>query len=84
MQTTVDKFGRITIPKKMRDHFGLKPGASVEIEEGQDRLVLTVAHKQPVLQYEDGILVYTGILSGNVSEGLSQVRETRIAKHHFL
>ena len=33
MQTTVDKFGRIIIPKKVRDHFGLKPGTPVEIEK---------------------------------------------------
>ena len=83
MQITVDKFGRIIIPKEVRDHLGLKPGSSIEIEEEQDRLVLTAAHEKPILQYEDGILVYTGALTGEVSDALSQVRENRIKKHHF-
>jgi AbrB family looped-hinge helix DNA binding protein len=83
MQTTIDKFGRIIIPKKVRENFGLKPGTSVDIEEDKDRLVLTVAHEQPMLEYEDGILVYTGTLTGDVGETLSQVRENRIARHHF-
>jgi len=83
MQITVDKFGRIIIPKEVRDHLGLKPGSPVEIQEEQDRLVLTVAHEQPILQYEDGILVYTGTLTGDISDTLTQVRENRITRHHF-
>ena len=83
MQTTVDKFGRIIIPKKIRDHLGLEPGTSVEIEEDKGRLVFTVAHEQPMLEYEDGILIYTGTLTGDVDETLSQVRGNRIARHHF-
>jgi len=27
METTLDKFGRIVIPKRVRDDLGLKPGA---------------------------------------------------------
>ena len=27
MKTTIDRFGRIVVPKEMRRHFGLAPGA---------------------------------------------------------
>lgn len=40
MTATVDERGRVLIPKSLRDHLGLTPGAPVEIVEEDGRLVL--------------------------------------------
>ena len=40
METTLDRFGRIVIPKKVRKDFNLKPGAHLKIEETDDTIVL--------------------------------------------
>ena len=37
--------GQVTIPKKVRDHLGLKPGSEVEFEYiGDGRIVLGMSH----------------------------------------
>ena len=33
MQATIDRIGRIVIPKKLRDDFNLEPGSQIHIEE---------------------------------------------------
>lgn len=60
MQTAVDKFGRVIIPKTIRDRLGWKPGTILEIEEADDTLVLKVLNNEPRLMGENGFLVFTG------------------------
>jgi len=40
MQITMDKIGRIIIPKVLRDHLGLQPGCRLDVEECLEGLVL--------------------------------------------
>ena len=40
METTLDRFGRIVIPKKIRDDFNLKPGSQISIEESDQVIIL--------------------------------------------
>ncbi len=49
MKTTLDKFGRIVIPKKIREDFNLKPGSPIRIEEGKEEILLTPAEEEPML-----------------------------------
>jgi len=55
MRTTIDKAGRLVIPKQLRDHLGLRPG---EVEVTADGAALRV---EPVasesLVEESGFLV---------------------------
>ena len=39
MKTTVSEKGQITIPKRLRDHLGLRPGTVLDFEESGGRLV---------------------------------------------
>ena len=39
MRTTVSEKGQITIPKRLRDRLGLRPGTVIEFEESGGRLV---------------------------------------------
>ena len=39
MKTTVSEKGQITIPKRLRDRMGLRPGMVLDFEEAEGRLV---------------------------------------------
>lgn len=39
MKTTVSEKGQITIPKKLRERLGIRPGQVIEFTEEQGRLV---------------------------------------------
>ena len=39
MKTTVSEKGQITIPKRLRDRLGLRPGTVLDFEETDGRLV---------------------------------------------
>lgn len=48
METLIDNFGRIVIPKKVRDHFALRPGTHVRIEETDDTIILNHTLASPI------------------------------------
>jgi AbrB family looped-hinge helix DNA binding protein len=60
MRVTIDKAGRIVVPKTVRERFGLHAGAEVEIEETGSGIVLSPVESEPALVRQDGMLVYTG------------------------
>ncbi|GAG86439.1 unnamed protein product, partial [marine sediment metagenome] len=39
-KTKIDKFGRIVIPKKIRNDFGLKNNTEVEVEATSDNIIV--------------------------------------------
>ena len=39
MKTTVSEKGQITIPKRLRERMGLRPGTVLDFEEAEGRLV---------------------------------------------
>ena len=68
MQTSIDKFGRVLVPKELRDGMGLAPGALLELERSGDSLVITPAAQSPLLLREGGVLVFTGEFLGHASD----------------
>lgn len=40
MTVNIDKAGRVTIPKPVRDQYGLKPGDAVELVEASDGILI--------------------------------------------
>ena len=42
MSTRVTSKGQVTIPKKVRDHLGIRPGTAVDFEAGPDGRVVLV------------------------------------------
>ena len=57
---TVDKFGRVVIPKEIRDRIGARPGTEFEIEEQDNVILLKPVQKKAVLIEKDGWLVVQG------------------------
>jgi len=77
METTLDRFGRIIIPKKVRSDFGLKPGTQFNIEETDDTIVLKPIPDEPHVIEKDGVLVFTGVATGNIDDTLTKHRKER-------
>ena len=80
MQLTLDKFGRIVIPKAIRDDLDLQPGDVLDIEEEARCIVLRPADGGGALKEEDGLLVFTGESVGDLRNCVSEDRERRLRK----
>jgi AbrB family looped-hinge helix DNA binding protein len=80
METTLDKFGRVLIPKEVRDDLGLKPGAVLEIEELEETILLKPKNDEPHVVLKDGVLVFSGAATGDVAGAIHTHREERLKK----
>ena len=60
MIVTIDRAGRIVVPKSLRDQFNLAAGTELEIEAVGDGLKLRKAGAEPSLIRKHGILVHHG------------------------
>jgi len=77
METTLDKFGRIVIPKKVREAFNLKAGTQIRIEKNEQTIILKPIHDEPNLFLKDGVLVFSGSAIGDLEKTLKKHREDR-------
>jgi AbrB family looped-hinge helix DNA binding protein len=77
MRTRVDRFGRIVVPKDVRDRHGIVPGSEVEIEDTAEAIVLRPLTELPGLVEKEGILVFRGHPTGDLEAGLRLHREQR-------
>lgn len=80
MDAVIDKFGRIVIPKEIRDALGLRPGSSLRIEEADQEIRLRPYEGAPHVKAEHGWLVFTGELQEDVLECVRNFRAGRIGK----
>ena len=78
MVTILDRFGRIVIPKKIREDFDLKAGTQIQIEENEKSIILTPIHGEPNLRMKDGVLVFSGTPLEDLGEALVKHREERL------
>ena len=85
MKVSVDRDGRIVIPKSVRREMHLEPGDTLELECQGDRVTLRPARKPASLRMVDGVwLVRTSVAlsAASVREASEQAhleREDRIA-----
>jgi AbrB family looped-hinge helix DNA binding protein len=80
METTIDRFGRIVIPKEIRDDFNLKPGSPIRIEESDQVIILKPLQGEVNLHWKDGVLVFSGTPLGDLTKALEKHREDRVKK----
>ena len=79
MKLSIDKSGRVVLPKLLRQRLGLKPGTSFEAIEAPDGVLLRPITRRPSLVERKGFLVHTGQATGTfdwreLSEDLEQER----------
>jgi AbrB family looped-hinge helix DNA binding protein len=78
IKTTIDKAGRIIVPKRLREKMRLEPGDDFLIEADGDRLILKPIRQEALLKKEYGIWVYQGEVSNiPIVEWLDEEREKR-------
>ena len=80
METSLDRFGRIVIPKKIREDFNLKAGTPIRIEENEQAIILTPVREEPNLHVKDGVLVFN-VPVHKTEEELNISREQIYAKY---
>jgi AbrB family looped-hinge helix DNA binding protein len=77
---TVDKAGRVVLPKALRDQLHLEAGDTLEVESEGDRVTLRPVRSASPLRKEHGVWVFRGgrKISAATTDGvLRNVRETR-------
>jgi AbrB family looped-hinge helix DNA binding protein len=60
MELTIDKFGRVVIPKKLREHLGVGPSLKIEVKETPEGILLKPMRRGSGLMMKDGILIHCG------------------------
>jgi len=80
VKTTVDRFGRIVVPKELRDRHGLLPGSEVEIEDSAETITLRLVSDLPGLIEKEGILVFRGQATGDLESSIRSHREERLRR----
>ena len=78
MQLALDRFGRMVLPKRMRDDFHLKGGDKLEVTEEGDCIVLRPLHSKPTIKSDDGILVFSGHPTGRMEQSVDDSRNERL------
>ncbi len=74
MRTTIDKAGRIVLPKALRDQVGIVPGEVEVVAHGASLVIEPITTSE--LEEVDGVLV---LPHGGVTMTVEQVRELRLA-----
>jgi AbrB family looped-hinge helix DNA binding protein len=58
MRTTIDRAGRVVIPKSLRDRAGLKPGMEIEVKFQDGNIEISPPPPQGRLIRVDGMLLW--------------------------
>lgn len=79
MQTTIDKAGRLVIPKRLRERFHFSDGATVEILADDEGLRLRLPQVTGRLVEKEGILVQQAdsVSSLDATAFINQQRHSR-------
>jgi AbrB family looped-hinge helix DNA binding protein len=78
MEAALDRFGRVVIPKKIRDHMGLDPGSVLSIEESEGRIILKPVVETVPVTMKEGVLVFTGKAADDIENAVRKHREERL------
>ena len=78
MRIGIDKAGRVVLPKAVRDHYGVNPGAVLEVEESDEIIVLRPIHDEPSVGEKNGLLVVSSPADEDLADSVSRMREGRL------
>jgi AbrB family looped-hinge helix DNA binding protein len=77
METILDRFGRVVIPKAVRKDIGLEPGAVLRVEKEDGKILLEPLTGEPRLVEKRGVLVFTGTATGDLEGAVENQRKER-------
>ena len=75
MKTTLDRFGRVLIPKKLREGLGLEQGDALELQLEGGKLTLLPRRSPPMLRRKGRVLVVASEATGDLNQALNHLRE---------
>jgi AbrB family looped-hinge helix DNA binding protein len=76
---TLDKAGRMMIPKALRQELHLGPGATLQLESEGDEITLRPVRPRALLRKERGVWVYQGEpTEASVADVIDRQREKRL------
>jgi len=78
MQLTIDRFGRMVLPKAMRDDFGLRAGDKLDVEATEGAIVLRPVENTDCMKRKGKVLVFSGEAAGDVAGAVAFEREARL------
>jgi AbrB family looped-hinge helix DNA binding protein len=80
VRLTIDKAGRLVLPKPVRVRLGLKPGSQVKMTEREGAVTLEPADLQPALKRKSGVWVHVGVAPPDfdIVRVIKEDREERI------
>ncbi len=75
---TLDKAGRVVLPKPLRDRLQLAPGDTLHLETEGERITLRPVRQNVMLKKELGVWVYQGESTNtSITDLLDRERENR-------
>ena len=80
MVTTIDKFGRISIPKRFRSQLGIGLETTLNISEDGEKIIIELVQDESPIVDKNGILVFTGKLDSKSTISVSNNRNERMKK----
>ncbi len=80
MEIALDRFGRMVLPKVVRDDFGLRPGDKLDAQEQGDTIVLRPVRAEGVVQNKNGLLVVSSPCKGSIENAVDIHRRDRVGR----
>jgi len=80
METTLDRFGRVVIPKRVREDLGLQPGAVLQVKQDDRKIFMEPVQEEPRIVVKKGVLVFQGTATGDIEGAIKDHREKRLSK----
>jgi AbrB family looped-hinge helix DNA binding protein len=84
LQLTVDKAGRVVLPKPVRDELQLSPGDRLELESSEQQIVLRPVRGTGTLRKKCGVWVFSSgepLSAKTVNDTLTEIRRERDRKN---
>jgi len=76
---TLDKAGRVVLPKPLRDRLQLAPGDTLDLESEGERITLRPVRQNVMLKKELGVWVYQGEPADtSIADLVDRERENRL------
>ena len=80
MIATLDKFGRVLIPKKFREYLGISKNSSINITGEGNRIIIEPVIKNKPIIKKDGFIVFTGKIQTDLENEVRLSRSKRMNK----
>ena len=80
LKTKIDNFGRVVIPKKIRQAMGIKNNTDVYIEPMENGILVSMGNLNSIVKDDNGIIVVCSEPLEEFTGFLNQNRQDRIKK----